>query len=269
MKNLHKLYYQDYYKNINFTVLSNVYTDEEKKQINKSNTEEIKEKNKDLIDQNYKSDDFNIQSCKQLTPHTFPAKVQYPGVVTGIGLQHEAGIEGELKLGFHFDFTYGLPVIYGSTVKGVLRSYFEDYASKNYNLSKENISELILDIFEGKKPECKNNENTNKEKIHYKSIYERDVFFDAVIIQPNTKKRILDSDTICPHGDNPLRNPKPINFLKVSPGVTFEFRFKLVDSQIGDIEIKSDKKLELFKKIILEMGVGAKTNVGYGQFVAV
>jgi len=30
--------------------------------------------------------------------------------------------------------------------------------------------------------------------------------------------------------------------------------------------IDKDKKLELFKNIICDLGIGAKTNVGYGQF---
>jgi len=98
-----------------------------------------------------------------------------------------------------------------------------------------------------------------------KSIYQRDVFFDAVIKSPDNKGRILCSDSITPHGDNPLKNPTPITFLKIAPGCVLQFRFKLVDTIIGTLELKAKDKLALFKTILATVGVGAKTNVGYGQ----
>ncbi|MEZ4966913.1 MAG: RAMP superfamily CRISPR-associated protein [Saprospiraceae bacterium] len=58
------------------------------------------------------------------TEHSFRLKTTYPGLLIGSGYQHETGAEGELKLGFFFDHTSGLPVIPGSSVKGVLRSVF-------------------------------------------------------------------------------------------------------------------------------------------------
>jgi len=49
----------------------------------------------------------------------------YPGLLIGSGYPHESSVIGELKLGFHFDYTTGLPVIPGSSIKGVLRDAFE------------------------------------------------------------------------------------------------------------------------------------------------
>ncbi len=46
-----------------------------------------------------------------------------------------------------------------------------------------------------------------------------------------------------------------------------EFRFKLVDTKIGNKELKKEDKLNLFKEILTTMGIGAKTNVGYGQLL--
>lgn len=182
--------------------------------------------------------------------NSFELKIIYPGLVTGVGISHEARIEGEFKLGIHFDYTYGMPIVYGSSVKGVLRSYFKEFYTGN------DTDELFLDIFEG------------KEKGKYKSIYKRDIFLDAVLTQSDSKNHILASDSITPHTAGPLKNPTPLTFLKIAPGCTMEFRFKLVDSYIGEQRTlySASAKLALFKEIIQTVGVGAKTNVGYGQF---
>lgn len=203
----------------------------------------------------------------------FSLDIAYPGLVTGVGINHEAKIEGEFKLGVHFDWTYGMPVVYGSSVKGVLRSAFiskqkngkiieyEDYYLKEVTKrewSQEEIKILFDAIFEGK-----------DEKGNNLSIYDRDIFFDAVITHTDSKGRILCSDSITPHGDNPLKNPIPITFLKIAPRCKLEFRFKLVDTKIGDNVFNKEDKLKLFKKILTTVGIGAKTNVGYGQLKSV
>jgi CRISPR-associated protein Cmr6 len=46
------------------------------------------------------------------------------------------------------------------------------------------------------------------------------------------------------------------------PGVTVQFNFDLKDG----IFLKADQKADLFKLILQYYGIGAKTNVGYGQF---
>lgn len=97
-----------------------------------------------------------------------------------------------------------------------------------------------------------------------------DIFFDAVLdIAPNNSKPFLANDFITPHIDrehpelSPFKNPNPIQFLKVRSEVPFEFRFKLTDfDELWTKEVK----FEFFKQILLTLGIGAKTNVGYGQF---
>ncbi|WP_419676164.1 type III-B CRISPR module RAMP protein Cmr6 [Aliarcobacter butzleri] len=67
------------------------------------------------------------------------------------------------------------------------------------------------------------------------------------------------SDYITNHYSNEengmFKEPNPIKFLKILSRVTFKFQFKC-----------DEKYLELFKQIILDFGLGAKTNVGYGKF---
>jgi CRISPR-associated protein Cmr6 len=270
MRNLHKLFYKDYFKDVGFQI-------EEDSLIFKNPP-----KSNELL----KAILVPINKI-EIMSDSFPLKTLYPGLITGVGIDHEAGIQGEFKLGLHFDYTHGMPVIYGSSVKGVLRSAFvyNDKNEKVYNkkyllgLKDEDkeailnqtvdVEDLFMDIFEGKKRNIQKDKHDNGKLISKgydnKPIYDRDIFFDAVILKPNGKGKFLDSDTLCPHGDNPLKNPIPISFLKISSGVTIEFRFKLVDSTIGNIVIKKKDKIDIFKAILTTVGIGAKTNVGYGQ----
>ena len=57
----------------------------------------------------------------------------------------------------------------------------------------------------------------------------------------------------------------PVMFMKILPQVEFNFNFKLFDSKVLS-KLIAEKKKQLFKHILLDIGIGAKTNVGYGQF---
>lgn len=234
VNNIGKLFYKDYYKEVDFEKVI-----DGKESSPGSINDTIKKSPLWKID--------NPIGCD-----IFKAKVLYPGLVTGVGLEHDSkNIKGGYNLGMHFDYTWGMPVVYGSSVKGVLREYFKEFYEDSYGKDGK-VKELEEDIFSGKV----GNDN--------KSIYQRDIFFDAVIT--NTYKgHLLEDDSITPHGDNPLRNPLPITMLKIAPGCEIEFRFRLVDSVIDENIFSKKNKLELFMKILKTVGVGAKTNVGYGQ----
>lgn len=174
----------------------------------------------------------------------------YPGLLVGSGYQHElGGVNGEFQLGFFFDYTTGMPTIPGSSVKGVLRSAFEH---------KEYIRDCLdssIDIDKLKK-EIFGSENGSDAVQKGK-----DKFFDAFIIESkNRNETFLDDDYITPHSDE-FKDPVPLRFLKVSPNVTFRFYFDLTNGIIS-----KEEKLLLFDNILQDFGVGAKTNVGYGQF---
>lgn len=241
-QNIGLLFNRHYFKKIDFSKI-----DFSGNTSYEPNEKELQNQNKKLLDSEFKKE--NVPEALGL--QTIPLQTTYPGLFTGSGLAHESSVKGELKLGFHFDYTSGLPCIPGSSVKGVLRSAFEK-AGGNYvryllkdelKIDKEvDIKALENEIFEGAD----------------KSIYQRDIFFDAFPI--STKNGLLGDDSITPHGENPLKNPTPLPFLKVLPQVEFEFRFDLKDGLI-----EADEKIELFRQILLDLGVGAKTNVGYGQ----
>lgn len=236
MKNLSKLFYKDYYTGITFKYALN---DTGSPSVDE--TKIIADNNKELLFAKLK-----IIPANSLVNQTFKTKVCYPGLITGIGLVHDSKkIEGAFNLGMHFNHTYGMPIIYGSSVKGVLKHYFMEFYSGQIDREK-----LFVDIFNG--------EN--------KSIYNRDIFFDAAIVVADSRGRILESDSITPHNKGPLLAPTPITFLKIASGCTIEFRFKLVDTKIGDDIFYIKDKIKLFQEIINIVGIGAKTNVGYGQF---
>ena len=277
MKNLHKAYYKDYFNNLDFGYLIG---DGQEPVV------EIKRRNQNLTAPNLL---YPIPR-NPLVNNSIQLQISYPGLVTGIGINHEAKIEGEFKLGVHFDWTHGMTVVYGSSVKGVLRSWFMDVyetSDKKYYECGIDAGDLMMNIFEGaydrdidaeKKRYGKDWEDkvTDPEKRIYKShesIYKRDIFFDAVIVEADSKGRILASDSITPHGgenhDNPLKNPTPLTFMKIASGCKMEFRFKLVTTEIkkdGEtLTFTTAQKRTLFEEILKTVGVGAKTNVGYGQ----
>ena len=225
--NLGWLFYKDYFKGLNFENLE-------------SSQNLIKSKIDELLNE-------------QITPNSttlgnkhFKATTTYPGLLVGSGYLHQLSVEEELIIGFDFDYTTGLPIIRGSSVKGVLRSAFEnpEYIQEILKKGNVNIKSLELEIF--------GQENSNNDKISGK-----DVFFDAEIISSG---KILADDYITPHKEI-TKNPIPLRFIKVAPNVTFRFDFLLTDGLIS-----KDEKLELFKTILGDLGVGAKTNVGYGKF---
>jgi CRISPR-associated protein Cmr6 len=179
---------------------------------------------------------FSIKDAK-----TFELTTTYPGLLVGSGYNHPKLKENDddFQLGFFFDHTTGLPLISGSSIKGLLRSVLEkeEFCAEVYGV--QNSKEIVKEYFENSKA----------------------IFYDAFIVKSNNKDNIIfGSDYITSHYSDELngefKNPNPIKFLKILPDVTFRFQFSLDD----------EKLLEKFKEIILDFGLGAKTNTGYGKF---
>lgn len=223
--NLGWLFYKDYFNGIDYFDLEN-----------KKNEQIIQEKIENILMQSP-----TLSAGEILGAIRFNAKTTYPGLLLGSGNSHELpSVEGQAILGFHFDYTTGLPMIQGSSLKGVLRSTFEhwEYIHEYTQLSRAEIETLEKEIFDN-----------------------GDIFYDATIIEADKDGKILGDDYITPHGDHPLKNPTPLRFIKVLPDVTFRFEFDLAEGVIT-----KEKKSKLFQKILEDLGIGAKTNVGYGKF---
>lgn len=236
----------------------------------------------------------NFSIPDSIGDQVFKLTTIYPGLLIGSGYAHNVLGDDALKLGFFFDHTTGLPCIPGSSVKGVLRDACEK-VNGNYILSiieeiasddnkdrkvKEEVKTLAKEflsdeknkkfLLKEEKKEEKYSDFVNKvfagkdENGNSLPLKKRDIFFDAFPIDSfNEGSKFLANDYIT-HHDNQLKNPNPVQFLKVLPQVTFRFDFRLTNKVMN-----KKLKLELFKQILIDLGIGAKTNVGYGQFLEV
>jgi len=226
--NLGWLFYKDYYSAI-------------------QDWNDIKKSEKDLAKKVDNLIEVTLKPSQQypLGNTHFQATTTYPGLILGSGNAHELPkMDGQAILGFDFDYTTGLPIIRGSSIKGVLRSAFKHW-------------EYIAEISSLKTKD-------EVEKVENEIFVNNDIFFDAVIVSDG---KILGDDYITPHGENLLKNPTPLRFIKVLPDVTFRFDFSLHDCNITEDEIFSkEAKSKLFQIILKDLGLGAKTNVGYGKF---
>lgn len=202
-------------------------------------------------------------------------RVQAPGLLIGSGLAHGLpGSEEDVKTGLQFDYTSGLPVIPGSSVKGVIRSAFptikEDKEQSNEaDAEKLNyIKSLIADIPEFSSLVIEDNDIL---ELGNQMFNHGDIFADALLVGYGTRTKqqvpvnqILAEDYITPHTGGPLAQPIPIKIVKVAPGVTFAFCFKFNETKIGAKVVSASMKKALCAAILQDLGVGAKTNVGYG-----
>ena len=203
-----------------------------------------------------------------VSEHGFQLTTAYPGLLCGTGYAHGIGIEADIKAGFFFDHSSGLPVIPGSSVKGTLRHLFGLAMKKRtQDPYKEEKAQMIAAILN--KPEL---DVETLAKAIFEGVdaeeqplgpYRRDRFFDARVVK--TKGKLLADDYITPHKEA-LKNPIPIRFLKVAPGVTFQFSFSLVDTHVGKHTVTAEEKELLFSQLLQLSGIGAKTNTGYGAF---
>lgn len=234
MSNLGWLFYKDYFNGVDYFNLDS----ENNQNIIKAKIEQLLDISKQIA---------ILEPIAIPNSLRFEATTTYPGLLLGSGYLHELpDVKSQAILGFYFDYTTGLPVIPGSSIKGVLRSAFKhpEYIKEILNRD-VNVKELEEEIF----GQDNGSNDTKKGK---------DIFFDAQIRAKGSS--LLSDDYITPH-KSPLKNPTPLRFIKVSPNVTFLFQFELQDGIVN-----KDEKIKLFKVILEDLGLGAKTNVGYGKF---
>jgi CRISPR-associated protein Cmr6 len=225
-----------------------------------------------------------VQCSDEMMPCCFSFCLQttYPGFVTGTGRNHDigGGYDANFKLGFRFDDTTGLPVIDGSSLKGALREPFDRFDYEGYDNDavlgyfcalfnaiglRSAANDLNADVIKGLRQEIFEGKDSSGNPL---PMYKRDKFLDAYVVRGDDSDgndgKIFSDDYITHHSD-PLKDPNPVRFLRVRSNVTFLFAFECFDSAVIQ-ELTAEKKAQLFKHIILEEGLGAKTSVGYGQF---
>lgn len=177
-------------------------------------------------------------------------------LTTGTRLTFGLGYEHPTEIGFTFDWTTGLPIIPGSSLKGVALSYAKDNTEKWDAGEREEIF--------GSKDEVG-----------------RIVFLPAYPCIENGEQ-FLEVDVMTPHygpyyeskGGKPPAdwyNPNPLYFLTVPKGVKYCFRLadrwnigrKVVPEDNSDI---LNKACAILRAALMDHGVGAKTAVDYGRF---
>ncbi len=270
----------------------------------------------------------------------FRLTTTYPGLIIGAGYSHYAINEGEdsdYQLGFFFDHTLGVPIIPGSSIKGVLKNVFPDSGDKRKKEKLEYINEIVKKVlsinediitytnwkkifFENnnsffhafpirrvndgvckqeyktasesfekskvvfektgkgleKKIEIlKNNHSKNEQEKNQlreleqiKKKYEQAVeLHNEALEKYKISQRLIVDDAITPHPKNIFKEPKPIKFIKVPAGIEFEFQFKINKYEKNGIKISHKEILNIFKQILIQFGICAKRNVGYGHFI--
>lgn len=259
----------------------------------------------------------------------------YPGMLIGAGYSHYAikseGEDSDYQLGFFFDHTLGVPIIPGSSVKGVLKNVFpmpgkdrtakldyiyelvrteNDKISKEYllgnweeiffkndnaffhafpvkrekdNESKNEFDEAEKQFKKSLEKFCKKKKelqqkinfapNNEKKKLNddlkkLKNNFEKESKekFDAAELKYKISQRILVEDAITPHPKDIFKEPIPLKFIKVPAEVTFNFQFRIDGYNKDGIYLSSENILNIFKQILLDFGICAKRNVGYGHF---
>jgi len=171
-----------------------------------------------------------------------------------IGLGNESPLEVGLKL----NRTYGVPVIPGSALKGVCRR------AAYLLLEKGILSMEQFDVIFGKI-------ENNSQGAHEESAASCIVFWDAWFDPDSAGGRPFSQDVVTVHHPEYYRtegqqwptdfdDPNPVPFLVVRSGSRFLFTISAPDATWASFVTN------LMKWSLVELGVGGKTNAGYGRF---
>jgi len=169
-------------------------------------------------------------------------------LATGLGLSHP------IENGMTWHHTLGVPCLPGSAIKGVVRTWAEEWADNH-------SPEVIERIFGPQHDKRKNNSD--------KKTVGTVLFFDALPVQPVE----LAADIMTPHyhpyysSTNKLPgdwyNPNPIPFLTVNAGQLFMFA---VAPRKKENTPDLDLVLQWLDEALTITGAGTKTAAGYGRF---
>ena len=166
-------------------------------------------------------------------------------LVTGMGLAHP------MENGFSWHHTLGVPYIPGTTLKGLARSWVEQWLSDRAEVLHAFGSDAL---------------DSTVGDGHPKQAGEL-IFLDAL---PTSLPK-LDIEYMTPHygpyyqGNEPpadWHSPVPIPFLTVAPGTTFKF---FVLSRSHDRRMVQ-KGVRWLAEALTTIGVGAKSSAGLGLF---
>ena len=168
----------------------------------------------------------------------FTAKTQ-DRLIAGTGRSHP------IEVGFAWHHTLGVPYIPGSGLKGIVKTWAEEWENRNLD-DLLGVMERVGQV----------------------------VFLDALPTEPVTLK----ADVMTPHygeyyrGETPpgdWLSPNPIPFLTVAKGQKFLFSVVPSDPKhVAACEQATvcEQATKLLQQALAELGAGAKTAAGYGRF---
>lgn len=181
---------------------------------------------------------------------------------------------------------------YAETREQLLKYYFTDVKQKDESWFEQKLSTYLLSlgihrkdaatcnffdlaerlIFDSEIPLKAQDSNqwagneSGVQKYSRKKTYYQDVFHDAFIIDSSKKEKyVFETDFITPHIHrvhlhlSPFTNPIPLLHIKISSHVSICFQWQLHNDLLDQ-----DEKRDLFVYLLTLLGIGAKTNVGYG-----
>lgn len=182
-------------------------------------------------------------------------QVAYPGMLVGVsaprGVGRVALLSGidegvrRLRQGQDFsgsislDYTTGQPIIPASSVKGALRAHFRHHPlmiAEMLGCAPEEVPLLEKELFEGE-----------------------DVYFDAVVFDSDHRARVVGRETV---NLNDNGRTRLFSYFKIRPGVKFQFRFMPTDGRLS-----AQRKLWLYRELLLVGGMGSRTRHGYGTLL--
>jgi CRISPR-associated protein Cmr6 len=161
-------------------------------------------------------------------------------LITGIGLDHP------VEVGFLWDHIIGVPYIAGSSIKGLVRDWAENWANE-----KEEINKIF-----GSRSD--NDDNQVGSVLFLDCLPYEKIDLEVDIMTPHYTSYYSGGE---PPGD--WNKPTPISFLTVAKSQKFIF--------FVAPRIKEDRKdcamvLEWLDGALINLGAGAKTATGYGCF---
>lgn len=209
----------------------------------------------------------------------FTASLDSP-FVSGLGAAHPT------ETGMVLDHTSGMPYIPASSQKGVLRIAHIINSLCDENGKEKPLEQLLnegaVSRRDGDNALYWEDDDTSRTMFGYsegtESLAGQIVVLDAYPLNaPELGEEILN-----PHfpdyykqsrGPTEDQSPIPIKFLVVKPGVKFVFRVLLSlpyeKAPLQDIEKLADMAEKNIRKAISEVGMGAKTALGFGRFTVI
>lgn len=172
-----------------------------------------------------------------------------------------AGSPSAYEVGFHFDRNNGYPVIPGSSLKGAFFHFLEDEALATRN-TRFGADSGKIRKWQGFSDETGEGGESGKGEISFlDAIPCGNLRLERDIIN-NHFTKYYDEKSILPPND--WYEPIPVTFIAVAKNTKMRFSLVLRKEDYSNQDFEEIQRL--FKEMLSDWGVGAKTAYGYGRF---